>query len=283
MAIGDMHRGVRNASRARHFYAVASTHVPALSTHYVYGGLTYELEGDFAMAARSFLLASRIQADHMQKACAQLGDVQRFAAVCWPSHRGSSYLSYLTAALLKAGSVREARRIYSLVLGLPSQGSLESELAPQVIANAASGELLSLHPHVPGPFSSHPRLAEQVRADAAAVQATLRQHQFPAQCPGQRKLLYAYSQAFGFGAHAHMLSLALNIAVATNRVLVPVDEENWWLVNQHECGRAGFSCFFHDLTHCSVLPEERRSAVPMLQVVRATRAEDRGWNVRLRG
>jgi len=57
--------------------------------------------------------------------------------------------------------------------------------------------------------------------------AALHTHQFPPTCAGRRKLLYGFSQAFGFGAHAHMLSLALNLAIFTNRTLVPVDEASW--------------------------------------------------------
>lgn len=63
-----------------------------------------------------------------------------------------------------------------------------------------------------------------------------------------------------------MLSLALNVAVFTNRTLVPVDEDSWWLVKQAECGRAGFSCFFEDFTHCSVTAAERAAAIPLLQL-----------------
>ena len=61
MAIGDMHRGVRNASRARHFYARASQTNTLSSVQYMYAGLTYELEGKFEMSAKSFVLASRVQ------------------------------------------------------------------------------------------------------------------------------------------------------------------------------------------------------------------------------
>jgi hypothetical protein len=116
----------------------------------------------------------------------------------------------------------------------------------------------------------------QAQADAALVQAALRRHQFPTKCAGRRKLLYAYSQAFGFGAHAHMLSLALNLALYTDRVLVPVDEESWWLVKEEECGRAGFSCFFQDFTHCSVTAEERGASAPFLTLGSAAFASSGG-------
>lgn len=107
MAIGDMHRGVRNASRARHFYAIASQKEPLSSMQYVYAGLTYELDGNFAQASKCFLLAARIQAESTRAVCSSMPDVAQFAATCW--HRGSSsfrgsssYLAYLSAALLKA-------------------------------------------------------------------------------------------------------------------------------------------------------------------------------------
>ena len=230
MAIGDMHRGVRNATRARHFYAAAVLANSLSSTPYIYAGLTYELEGNFAQAARAFLLASRVQAHHTQVVCGMMSSVARFAAACWPSHRGSStYLAYLTAALMKAGDASEASRNYALALGLPPAHSLAGDGGTQLIANAATGSLLSLHPDGSAERRSANWVQEE-QADAAVVQAALRRHQFPQHCYARRKLLYAYSQAFGFGAHAHMLSLALNLAIHTDRILVPVDEEAWWCV-----------------------------------------------------
>ena len=282
MALGDMHRGVRNASRARHFYAAAAQAAPMAPTQYVYAGLTYELEGEFASAARSFRLAGRMQALHNLPKCVQLGASARFAGACWPSLRGASYLAYLSAALLKACGTcddphPEAMHAYAFALGRPPPRSLAADCATQRLANAASGALVRLQPRAPAPpagpaMRAHDATAGVAEAttrahDAAAVQAELRRRQFPAAggCGG-RKLLYAYSQAFGFGAHAHMLSLALNIAVATNRVLVPVDEAKWWLVREAECGRAGFSCFFEAFTNCSVTAAERGAAVPLLQL-----------------
>jgi hypothetical protein len=121
MAIGDMHRGVRNASRSRHFYATASQAEPLAQTQYVYAGLTYELEGNFALAAQAFMLASRVQEHHTRHACRSIADVARYAAACWPSHRGSAHLAYLTAALMKAGSALEqvalgSLSVYSFIL-----------------------------------------------------------------------------------------------------------------------------------------------------------------------
>ena len=77
MAIGDMHRGVRNASRARHFYTLAAHANPLSSVQYMYAGLTFELEGNFALAARAFLLASRVQAHHTQGVCRQKTSARR--------------------------------------------------------------------------------------------------------------------------------------------------------------------------------------------------------------
>jgi len=74
--------------------------------------------------------------------------------------------------------------------------------------------------------------------------------QFPKQCNGQRKLLYAYTQAFEFGVHAHMLSLALNVAIFTNHVPVPVDEESLWC--WLKCTLAATHCT-HAATHCTAL------------------------------
>ena len=237
MAIGDMHRGTRNATRARHFYAAASDANPLAPVQYMYAGLTYELEGNFALAGRAYVLASRVQAHHMRAVCEHMADAARFAAACWPSGRGSStsYVAYLAAAVLKAGDPRGARRAYSQVLGFPARQSFAGDCATQLIANAATGRLLALHgadPHPLGTAERHSPAADaaEARADAALVREAVRRHQFPGTCAGRRKLLYAYSQAFGFGAHAHMLSLALNLALYTDRVLVPVDEESWWSV-----------------------------------------------------
>ncbi|KAJ1484216.1 hypothetical protein T484DRAFT_1894730 [Baffinella frigidus] len=63
-----------------------------------------------------------------------------------------------------------------------------------------------------------------------------------------------------------MLSLALTAAVKTRRTLVPVVSSSFWLVDEASCGRAGFSCFFHDFTNCSVSEATLQSAPPMLSL-----------------
>jgi tetratricopeptide (TPR) repeat protein len=142
MAIGDMHRGVRNASRARQFYTLAARANPLSSVQYMYAGLTYELEGNFPAAARAFLLSSRVQAHHTQAVCRTLTDVAAFAAACWPSpRRSSTYLAYLSAASIKAGNHPDALAAYLLALGQPPRQSADGEMSTQVLANAATGQL----------------------------------------------------------------------------------------------------------------------------------------------
>jgi tetratricopeptide (TPR) repeat protein len=168
MAIGDMHRGVRNATRARHFYAFASDANPLAPVQYMYAGLTYELEGNFALAGRAYMLASRAQAHHMRVVCEKMADTAPFAAACWPTGKGSSttYVAYLAAAVLKAGDLREAQKAYAQVLGFPGRQSLASDCATQLIANAATGRIISLLVNYPHPLRTAER---QYVADAAST------------------------------------------------------------------------------------------------------------------
>jgi hypothetical protein len=173
MAIGDMHRGVRNASRARHFYTLAAHANPLSSVQYMYAGLTFELEGNFALAARAFLLASRVQAHHTQGVCRTMASVARFAAACWPSpRRSSTYLAYLSAASLKAGNSPDALASYVLTLGRPPRQSVDSELHTQVLANAATGELHYLNVDASRLALSDDMHADK-QADAKVVQGTM--------------------------------------------------------------------------------------------------------------
>ena len=101
-----------------------------------------------------------------------------------------------------------------------------------------------------------------------ALRSEIRRLQFPqGGCgPSTRVILYEFSQAFGFGAHAHMLSLALNMAHHTGRTLIPVPSSSWWLVDEATCGRGGFSCFFQDFTSCSVTAEEAKNAPSLISL-----------------
>ncbi len=69
------------------------------------------------------------------------------------------------------------------------------------------------------------QLAHALHQAAVALQVEIEGLQYPAVC--DRLLLYDFSQAFGFGAHAHMLSLALNIAHYTRRTLVTMPSSSW--------------------------------------------------------
>lgn len=89
MKVGDTLRGVRNCSRARHYYTLASFIQPIVSVPYVYSGLTLESEGNFSAAARAYHLACRIQALGAANMCALLATngLDRFAAGCQSSYR----------------------------------------------------------------------------------------------------------------------------------------------------------------------------------------------------
>ena len=172
MAIGDMHRGVRNATRARHFYAFASDANPLAPVQYMYAGLTYELEGNFTLAGRAYMLASRAQAHHMRAVCEKMADTAPFAAACWPTGKGSSttYIAYLAAAVLKAGDLHEARRAYAQVLGFPGRQSFASDCATQLIANAATGRIISLRGHFPHALRTAERQhVSDAASDAASI------------------------------------------------------------------------------------------------------------------
>jgi len=108
------------------------------------------------------------QAHHTQGVCSKISDVARFAAACWPSHRGSStYLAYLTAALLKSGQAHESRGTYSLALGLPTRHSFASDCARQLIANAVTGQLLSLNFDSKSDSLRESRLPKSIREEEA--------------------------------------------------------------------------------------------------------------------
>lgn len=83
---------------------------------------------------------------------------------------------------------------------------------------------------IAGGWGAAVRATQHLNARATAegarkVQEDIKALQFPGECG--RLLLYDFSQAFGFGAHAHMLSLALNVAHYTGRTLVPVPSSSW--------------------------------------------------------
>jgi hypothetical protein len=39
-----------------------------------------------------------------------------------------------------------------------------------------------------------------------------------------------------------------------------------WLVDEASCGRAGFSCFFHDFTNCTVTPQQASGAPALVKL-----------------
>lgn len=295
MKVGDTLRGVRNSSRARHYYTLASTLQPTVSVPYVYAGLTLEMEGDFAGAARSYNLACRIQALGAAKVCDHMSKnngLHMFAAGCESSYRGSStYLAYVASAQLRGGQKMHALTTLSILLGSPSRRALQAVAQSYVIADAVSGRVLSFLEEDADRRRAHGKQqhlgasigevsggwdavvlssgrVDPAKAAAAEMQEELRRLQFPpGGCTGQHRVLYyEFSQAFGFGAHAHMLSLALNIAHMTRRTLIPVPSTSWWLVDEKTCGRSGFSCFFEDFTSCTASAEQAKAAPSLVSL-----------------
>ena len=150
---------------------------PLSSVQYMYAALTYELEGNFAAAARAFLLSSRVQAHHTQAVCGTLADVAAFAAACWPSpRRSSTYLAYLSAASIKAGNRPDALAAYILALGQPPRQSADGEMSTQALANAATGQLHYLDLNHVSPQADPDRGSQSSEldklADARVVQGT---------------------------------------------------------------------------------------------------------------